>query len=1008
MQNRFLEMNDHLRRAAGAKVRNSYPRTGNASSPNHGTFNGPVSSQFSVWEHSLAAQDRTLVLLIENGGVTLGIPTLVEKLLSSIPGASVIPASYREKLGNFLGEQIKILTDGAIESVELYANRYSAAKPDLFGDVVILRDGTSSYQDLKGKLLSLSREGKLIDLLILTHGSDDSISVPGGINSQKIRDMRTENGKPLSIRSVYMMNCVGSSLNQAWLDAGAKVAAGALRNNYLPEPTTYFFWQNWKEGQSFENAVTAAYRKTFNMMNDAVRGFLRALPIPGAGSLADLIDFENMDFVKDSAPVIQGQRSVTINTDDLSFEQSIPTASSLATTVLPVSLLRSLGLARSTSDEQTAVRTISQAGIDFIKGWEGFRATMYNDAAGHCTIGYGTLLHNGNCDGRPVEQPYVNGISAEQATELLMTKARAFQHVINDKVTVALNQNQNDALVSFVYNIGAANFQKSTCLRLLNQGNYNAVPAEIRKWTKARQNGVLVDLPGLVNRRNAEAELFQRVVPATAQSVRSYVTQQSRYVRAMSPGDIPLDPGAGGQSISESALDVGDIIVSTTNQRVSRLIRWATTSTVSHSMLYIGDGQVVEAIGDGVTLRSLAEALNDATVAVAFRHPTLTATQALMVRDFAGQQLGKSYNYWGIVQQGGFQLDRRVYCSGRSGADYDACINWVGRINLGKGSDDSFFCSQLVIAAYQSAGVPLTSTPPHWSSPDDLAQLGMSSRLGYVGHLKAFVTAQSFSAPNKRPGMAARTTITQTLAMPLSFSAAEWETLISFRPPTAIQSAVNAKGVNWHVHRLEDANGDINLDYYPVTITRLPSISGRTVTADELLSHIRLNFNSFVDTNVSEFAPYDGSEAGVWQSPAPLGSVVHIDMKSAEGWLNLDDGSVVVAEFAPDHWIFATIWTVLDAAHPVSGNRKFGVATDESGNMLFYTRGADRATGLLDVAAMSVVFASAHNLWLSLQQGVANFVNSNGGAASIGTATSIRTPWPTVQSSYHHPTVSWI
>jgi GH24 family phage-related lysozyme (muramidase) len=71
-----------------------------------------------------------------------------------------------------------------------------------------------------------------------------------------------------------------------------------------------------------------------------------------------------------------------------------------------------------------------------------------------------------------------------------------------------LNQNQNDALVSFVYNVGDGNFQKSTLLRLLNQGNYAAVPAELKKWTKARQNGQLIDLPGLVRRRAAEAELF--------------------------------------------------------------------------------------------------------------------------------------------------------------------------------------------------------------------------------------------------------------------------------------------------------------------------------------------------------------------------------------------------------------------------------------------------------------------------------------------------------------------
>jgi uncharacterized protein YycO len=202
--------------------------------------------------------------------------------------------------------------------------------------------------------------------------------------------------------------------------------------------------------------------------------------------------------------------------------------------------------------------------------------------------------------------------------------------------------------------------------------------------------------------------------------------------------DIPLDPGNGGQSIGLDALAIGDIILSTTDARISRWIRAATGSQVSHTMLYTGDGgQVVEAIGDGVTFRPLAEALAEATVAVAFRVPNLTDTQALIVRDFVGQQIGKSYNYWGIVRQAGFQLDRATWCRNKTGADYDSCVNWAGRINLGTADNESFFCSQLVLAAYQQAGVPLTSTPPNWGSPEDIAELRLSGRLGYVGHLKA-------------------------------------------------------------------------------------------------------------------------------------------------------------------------------------------------------------------------------------------------------------------------------
>ncbi|SAL05099.1 hypothetical protein AWB81_07019 [Caballeronia arationis] len=489
-----------------------------------------------------------------------------------------------------------------------------------------------------------------------------------------------------------------------------------------------------------------------------------------------------------------------------------------------------------------------------------------------------------------------------------------------------------------------------------------------------------------------------------------------RYAHASS-SDIPLDPGSGGRSIGPSALKNADLIVTTRNGPVSGAIRAATGAPVSHAILYIGNDQVVEAIGNGVTLRSLDEALAGTTVAVAFRDPALTPEQALRVRDYAGQQLDKPFNYMGLVRQGSFQLDRAAFCSGRSGADYDQCVNWVGNVNLGRGSDDSFFCSQLVVAAFNSAGDPLTATPPHWTSPSDLADLGMARRLGYVGHLKAPpldarsqslspVFAQSLSLV--APVQPNRTLIMQSLATPFGFAATEWEPLISFRPPTAIQTAVNGKGIHWHVHRIEDAYGDINLDYYPISISAMPVLNGRTLSADELLSYMRLNINSFVDTRMAEFSPYDDSEAAVWKSSSPLGSVVHIDMKAFGGWVNPDDGSVVIAEHTADHWIFSTIWTVMDTAHPVSGNRQFGYTAAEGGGFVFYTRGADRTTGVLDLAAMSIVYSSAHNLWLSFQSCVETFVNANGGSATTGSATSIRTPWPEVQAGSHHPSVGWV
>lgn len=171
--------------------------------------------------------------------------------------------------------------------------------------------------------------------------------------------------------------------------------------------------------------------------------------------------------------------------------------------------------AKSFSNERTRSWTASDQGVSMIKRFEGFRSSLYNDPVGHCSVGYGELVHRGNCNGDASEQLYRNGISESQASDLLRQRLNSFQQLINDAVTVELNQNQFDSLVSFSYNVGNGNFRQSTLLRLLNQGNYGAVPTELRKWTKGRVNGQLVDLPGLVARRNEEANLFAGTTSAS-------------------------------------------------------------------------------------------------------------------------------------------------------------------------------------------------------------------------------------------------------------------------------------------------------------------------------------------------------------------------------------------------------------------------------------------------------------------------------------------------------------
>lgn len=82
------------------------------------------------------------------------------------------------------------------------------------------------------------------------------------------------------------------------------------------------------------------------------------------------------------------------------------------------------------------------------------------------------------------------------------------QRVVGNLVKVSLNQNQFDALVDFVYNLGSGTFENSHLLQSLNRGDYASVPINLKQYIHAKGQVV----PALVIRRNREAELFERAL----------------------------------------------------------------------------------------------------------------------------------------------------------------------------------------------------------------------------------------------------------------------------------------------------------------------------------------------------------------------------------------------------------------------------------------------------------------------------------------------------------------
>lgn len=146
----------------------------------------------------------------------------------------------------------------------------------------------------------------------------------------------------------------------------------------------------------------------------------------------------------------------------------------------------------------------SPAGVRLLKQCEGFRATIYRDAAGLPTIGYGHRLVPGESFPGPITE-------AEGESLLAADLARAEDAVMR-LVTAALTQPQFDALVDFTFNLGAGRLAASTLLKHLNAGRTTEAAEQILRWDHCGH----AEVAGLKARREAEFRLFSGLEPAVA------------------------------------------------------------------------------------------------------------------------------------------------------------------------------------------------------------------------------------------------------------------------------------------------------------------------------------------------------------------------------------------------------------------------------------------------------------------------------------------------------------
>ena len=137
----------------------------------------------------------------------------------------------------------------------------------------------------------------------------------------------------------------------------------------------------------------------------------------------------------------------------------------------------------------------SPTGLKLTQSFESCRLVPYQDDGGVWTDGWG------NTHG---VTPHGPAITQKKADDDLAINVGSAVHTVNFFVHIDLKQNEFDALVDFVFNVGSGNFTGSTLLRKLNMHDMVGAAHEFERWDM--DNGKHV--AGLLRRRKAEEAMW--------------------------------------------------------------------------------------------------------------------------------------------------------------------------------------------------------------------------------------------------------------------------------------------------------------------------------------------------------------------------------------------------------------------------------------------------------------------------------------------------------------------
>lgn len=164
-------------------------------------------------------------------------------------------------------------------------------------------------------------------------------------------------------------------------------------------------------------------------------------------------------------------------------------------------------------------------------------------------------------------------ITEAQGEAMFANELRNCERDVLKLVTVDLNQNEFDALVSFVYNCGPGALQKSTILKRLNKGDRRGAAAAFSFFNKARKDGEgpLVEMRGLTSRRASEAALFLKPVEEPVEPI---MPQAVTEVKEISKPTVAVGTTAAVIAVTEAAPAVIPPIPDAVTQSITQIETW--------------------------------------------------------------------------------------------------------------------------------------------------------------------------------------------------------------------------------------------------------------------------------------------------------------------------------------------------------------------------------------------------------------------------------------------------